>query len=52
MDTIFIILIAIILICTHYIAYNFGAVKAYDKLDVELVKIKDELSGCAKEVIK
>lgn len=50
MDTGFIILIVILLICTHCIAYHFGALKAYDKVDVELVKIKDELSGLSKEV--
>jgi len=43
MDTILIILGIFLLICTHIVAYNIGGVKAYDKLDKDLMKIKDEL---------
>ena len=45
MDTFLIILIVWLLVCTHMVAFNFGAIRAYDKLDKELTKIKDELIG-------
>ena len=45
MNTLIIIWIIFALVCTHILAYNFGAIGAYDKLDKELTKIKNELSG-------
>ena len=45
MNTFIIIWIIFLLVCTHMIAFNLGGIRAYDKLEVELQKIKDELSG-------